>query len=222
MLFIPINIDVPMKRWPIANWILIAVTIGISVYVLATGAFDQPWTFIGPGDAFSFQGLIGSLFTHLGPLHLLGNMLFLFVFGNAINAKLGHVQYLGAYLLLGAFEGVMWSLLADMPAAGASGAIMGILGMFVVFYPRNDISVFYWFYYVYDTFEISAYAIIAIYFAFDLWGVISGGGDVAYIAHLAGFVGGFSLASALVLTGLVRSDESEQHLYEALGMSSTS
>src|SRR5215468_1620795 len=81
-----------------------------------------------------FTTLFTSLFAHDGLGHLLGNMLFLFVFGNAVNAKLGHVQFLICYFLIGMLEGVVWMLLGPGPAIGSSGAIMGIVGMFLVFY----------------------------------------------------------------------------------------
>ncbi len=221
-MLVPFSVDVPMQRWPIANWVLIALTSIVSLVILGGDEFEQ-WMVIGPGEDFTAAGLVGSLFTHLDVFHLAGNMLFLFVFGNAINAKIGNFFFPLCYLLLGVFEGIVWALLADGPAAGASGAIMGVLGMFIVFYPRNDVSIFYWFWARAGSFSLSAYFVIAAYFAFDVWGYFSqsgaeGGGGVAYLAHIAGFLGGFALASVLALTRLVESDSDEENLYEALGV----
>jgi len=221
-MFCPIAVDVPMQRWPIANWVLIAFTCFVSIAVLIDGEPSEKWMLIGPGEYFSLAGLFGSLFIHLDILHLLGNMVFLFVFGNAINAKIGHFWFLLSYLAIGAVEGLLWAALADGPAAGASGAIMGMMGMFIVLYPRNEITVFYWlFIAAWGTIEISVYILIVIYFIFDLWGVVSGGGNVAYLAHVAGFVAGFGLGASLVLTRLVESDADEQHLFEVLGLRRT-
>lgn len=217
-MIIPINVDVPMQRYPIANWVLIAVTMVISIYALTATDMNEPWMYIGPGEYFSAPALIGNLFIHLDILHLIGNMLFLFVFGNAINAKLGHLQFLACYLLIGITEGLIWAMIGPGPAAGASGAIMGLTGMFIVLYPRNEVTIFYWFYAASDTFEVSAYIVIATYFGFDLWGLTKGAdAGVAFLAHIAGSLAGFAIASGLVLTGLITSDEGEQNLYEALG-----
>ena len=216
-MFFPYNVDVPMQRWPIANFALIGITIVVSILILAGLIEPAGWMMIGPGEYFSIAGLFGSLFVHADILHLLGNMMFLFVFGNAVNAKLGHATYLLSYFAIGAIEGIIWTLIADGPAIGASGAIMGVVGMFIIYYPRNDVSVWYWIWYHTDSFQISAYVVIAFYFIFDLWGLITdGAGSVAYLSHISGFIGGFAIASALVLTGLIDSDDSEQTLFEAI------
>lgn len=218
-MFVPCNVDVPMQRWPLMNWGVMAVTIAVSVMILFGVIGEAPWMWIGPGEDFSIAGLFGSLLTHADLLHLAGNMVFLFVFGNAVNAKVGHVPFLLCYAAIGMIEGLAWAWLADGPAVGASGAIMGIVGMFVVFYPRNDVSVWYWLFYQGGTFEVSAYVVIAVYFAFDLWGFVSGGDTgVAYLAHVVGLLTGFAIASAMVLTGLCPSDDDEENLYEALGL----
>lgn len=145
-MLIPYTVDVPMQRWPFASFALIGFTIIISSLILAGIIEPAGWMVIGPGEYFSIASLFGNLFVHGDPLHLLGNMVFLFAFGNAINAKLRHILFLMSYLAIGAFEGIIWSLIADGPALGASGAIMGMMGMmgiFIIYYPRNDVSVGY-------------------------------------------------------------------------------
>lgn len=217
-MFIPYSVDVPMQRWPFMNWAVIVVTVVMSVVTLMSPDEFEQWMLIGPGEYFSFAGLFGSLVTHLDPVHLIGNMVFLFVFGNAVNAKIGHLPFVLCYAGVGVVEGLAWALLADGPALGASGAIMGMVGMFVVFYPRNDVSVAYWFYFRGGSFELPGLAVVGAYFAFDLWGMLAGGGEVAYLAHIAGFVAGFAVASAFVLAGLFPSDSDEENLYEVLGV----
>jgi membrane associated rhomboid family serine protease len=214
----PYNVDVPMQRWPLMNWAIMLITVVISAMTLVGIIPFSPWMVIGPGDDFSFAGLFGSLVTHADFMHLAGNMLFLFVFGNAVNAKIGHLPFLGCYALIGMIEGLTWSLLAGGPALGASGAIMGVIGMFVVFYPRNDVSVGYWIFYARGSFEISSYVVICAYFALDIWGMLTDGAGVAYLAHVAGLLAGFTLASGLVLAGFFPSDDDEENLYEALGI----
>lgn len=217
-MLIPYNVDVPMQRWPVMNWIIMGVTIMLSLATLASPEDFQPWMLIGPGEYFTVAGLFGSLVTHLDIVHLLGNMMFLFVFGNSINAKIGHIPFLLCYAAIGVIEGVVWALLANGPALGASGAIMGIVGMFVVFYPRNEVSIGYWFVARGGSFEVPGMVVVAAYFAFDLWGFVSGGEGVAYLAHIAGMLAGFGIASGLVLAGLFPSESYEENLYEVLGV----
>lgn len=218
MLF-PYSVDVPMQRVPMVNWLLIGVTVAVSLYGF-TLEEAAPWMLIGPGEYFTVAGLFGSLMSHADVIHLAGNMIFLFVFGNAINAKLGHAGFLACYAGLGAAEGLVWALLGPGAALGASGAIMGLLGMFIVLYPRNDVSVFYWFGFIANgTFSVSAWVVIGTYIAFDIWGLVSQeASGVAYLSHVVGAVCGFGLASALVLTRVVTSDRAEENLYELTGV----
>src|SRR5262249_12379825 len=95
-------------------------------------------------DGFAAYQLVTSVFQHAGLLHLFGNMLFLFVFGNAINAKLGHPGFLISYLGIGVLANLLWLAVGRGDAClGASAAIMGMCGMFMVLYPLNAVHV-YW------------------------------------------------------------------------------
>ncbi len=256
-MLVPYNVDVPMERWPYANWGLIAFTTVISLAVLAgvgqgsdrrareeqrlweeltrkdakpeevaralkaldAAAEPAPPLALVPGHWTILQ-LFTSLFVHGDLLHLIGNMLFLFVFGNAVNAKLGHVPFVGIYLLIGALEGIAWLLIGDgRPVIGASGAIMGIVGIFLVLYPRNDVNVFYWFLWVgAGAFSISSMWLILFYVGGDLFGTIfDGNGGIAYIAHLAGMVTGTALAVTGVIVGWLEPSRGEQNLLQLLG-----
>ena len=148
-------------------------------------------------------------------------MIFLFVFGNAVNAKLGHGLFIAAYFLLGALAAVAWLVLGHgMALVGASGAIMGLVGIFFVLFPRNDVQILYLFSLFWTgTFCISACWVILFYMGCDLYGTLSGGGGaVAYIAHVAGGLGGMALAIALLTSGWIESDYSEENLLQVLGM----
>jgi len=159
-------------------------------------------------------------FVHGDLLHLIGNMAFLFVFGNAVNAKLGHWQFLLCYLLLGAVAGLAWLPFSrGLPLVGASGAIMGIVGLFVVLFPRNDVEVFYWFGILWaGVTRIAAYWVVLFFVLTDLIGVVlDQSGPVAYVAHLAGALGGFGVGLALVHWRVVRSTRYEENLLQFLG-----
>lgn len=166
---------------------------------------------------FSVVQLITHQFVHDGFIHLIGNMLFLFVFGNAVNAKLGHAVFLISYLLLGAIGGVAWLIFGNgLPMIGASGAIMGIVGIFVVLFPRNDVTILV-FWRGGGSFELSAFWVVGIYFIFDLLGTINAGQGIAYVAHLAGEIFGMAVGIGLVVSGFVQSTRYEQNLVELLG-----
>ncbi len=171
------------------------------------------------GAGFRLPQLVTHLFVHGDLLHLVGNMLFLFVFGNAVNAKLGHAGFLASYFYLGALAGAAWLLVGDGPAVvGASGAIMGLVGVFLFLFPRNEICVFYWWLGRPGTLTVAAGWVILFYVVCDLLGtLLDAGGGVAYIAHLAGTVGGAVLAVGLLELGLIRSTEYEENLLQVLG-----
>lgn len=103
---IPYQVDVPMQRWPYANWALIAVTTIVSFAWLV----DPGRGMLLSVEYFKVYQPLTAALTHGGPWHLFGNMLFLFVFGNAVNAKIGHLPYLGLYVLFAYVSGIAWLL----------------------------------------------------------------------------------------------------------------
>ena len=214
---IPYQVDVPMQRWPYANWALIACTAVCSVGWLSVEG--------GLGMLLSvehfrvYQPLTAALI-HIGPWHLIGNMLFLFVFGNAVNAKIGHLPYLGLYVL---FAYVSAAALLLFPgeaeyALGASGAVMGVAGMFLMYYPLNQVSVFTLLIYYPLVFHLSSAWLLVAFFLLDILGVFSPASGVAHISHLAGFAAGAGVATVLLLRGTVKPSRGERSLPEVLGV----
>ena len=150
-------------------------------------------------------GVITSQFLHADWLHLIFNMLFLWVFGNNIEDRLGRVRFLPFYLLCGALAGLSQAF-ADpdsaVPLIGASGAISGILGAYLVLYPQVRVwTVVMPFFFL--PFRIPAWLWLAIYFALQFLflgdSATSGGGGVAYLAHIGGFVAGAALIKPFIL-----------------------
>jgi membrane associated rhomboid family serine protease len=244
-MLVPYLADVSMTRWPLANWVLIALTIVISVAMF--GPLDDwhesahftvqvdggharlvresgessavDYFMLQPGH-FRITQLLGSAFIHAGIIHLLGNMLFLWVFGNAINAKLGDLWYVVFYLGAAVFEGSVYMLLGPRnPCLGASGAIMGVVGAFLILYPKNDIRVFFLIIYRPGTFSLSAMWLIALYLLFDLWGLVAAGSSaVAYISHVAGAAFGIGGMGALLYWGKIESDRNEENMLQMWGI----
>ena len=172
---------------------------------------------------FAFYQLVSHIFVHGDLWHLGGNMLALFLFGNAINGKLGHWNFLGLYLIFGIWAGLCWLILGRGQAAlGASGAIMGLCGIFLVLYPKNEVRILWTFFVRGGTFEIASYWLLLFWFAGDLWGCIGGGDGVAYVAHLGGAVAGFAVGIFLVVNDWVESPAGEENLLQAWGLRESS
>ena len=161
--------------------------------------FQLPGLGITPGHVW--LTLISSMFMHAGWAHLGGNMLYLWVFGDNIENRLGHIRYLFFYLLTGIIASLTHVLTTQflghnmlIPSLGASGAISGILGAYLMLFPTRSVHLFLFFT------VISVPAIIALGFWIVLQ-ILNGtsvlGGDeaggVAYSAHIGGFIGGFLL-----------------------------
>ena len=143
-----------------------------------------------------YLGLFSSQFLHADVLHLAFNMLFLWVFGNNIEERVGRVRFLPFFLICGALAGVAQALTdpgSAIPLIGASGAISGVLGAYLVLYPRVRVwTVVLPFFFL--PFKLPAWLWLAIYFALQFVylgdAATSGGGGVAYMAHIGGFVAG--------------------------------
>jgi membrane associated rhomboid family serine protease len=241
VMFLPFAVDVPMARVPIANWVLIGVTCFVSGAVLcgwrptadasntdddldrivqrAVNEAEAPPPFVLRGDEYWCWRLFSHVLVHANWLHLLGNMFFLFIFGNAVNAKLGHIPYVALYFLLGAIGGIAWFLFGRGEyALGASGAIMGIEGLFLVFYPRNTVRALFEFgWAVIPDVEIASVWVILSYVAWDVCGIVFGLGGVAFASHLAGALAGIIVGVGLLLAGAIRTPVYEENLLQVIG-----
>jgi len=207
LLFVPYEINSFKQRRPIANWIIIAMTVGISLMGMAS--FDPEFGF---DESFSNlilvdwhpSGLFGHMFLHLGLIHLAGNMLFLWVFGNALCSNMNSFLYLASYLVLGLFAGCTHLIFdPEVGAVGASGAVNGIIGLALAVYPRDEVNVFYLFFVKGGTFELPVWVLALIWLGFDIWGASSEAGSVAYFAHFGGLAAGILLGLLLLQLGRI-------------------
>jgi membrane associated rhomboid family serine protease len=146
-------------------------------------------------------------FLHAGYMHIFGNMLFLYIFGNNVNDKLGNVGYLAFYLAGGVFAGVGYVLTqtAAAPVLGASGAIAAVTGAYLVLFPISNITVVYWLI-IFGSFEVSSIFFIIFFFVQDLFFSFEGNSAVAHTAHVGGSIFGFSVCLILLLVGLLPRD----------------
>jgi membrane associated rhomboid family serine protease len=213
-MFTPYRADVPMSRLPIANWILIGIT--VLFFFLTEGLPEHTVSSMILGN--SVWAWPGHLLLHAGLWHLLGNMIFLWVFGNAICAKAGNLFYLPLYVALGLFAAATHMLFDGGPAVGASGAINGIVGMFLIWYPLNSVSCAYFIFLIPRTFSVSSFWVILLWLAFDVLGAISGSGGIAYYAHLGGFFAGVGVGVLLLLSEQVTMEYGERSLLAVLGL----
>jgi len=168
-LLIPYEIDAIQQHRPWANWSIIAVTVIVSL-AATFGELD-----VSVVDAMVLQGwnpigLFGHVLLHGGLLHLAGNMVFLWVFGNALCSNMNNLLYLGLYILLGLAAAIAHLLIDGDPAIGASGAINGIIGLAVAIYPRDEVDTFWVFFFRGGSFAVPVWVIVGIWLAFDIFG----------------------------------------------------
>ena len=218
LLIVPYKADVPMYRWPIANFVIIGVCLIVFVLSL-TGNIPEEAVDAMILNGWNPIGLLGHMWLHAGPLHLLGNMVFLWVFGNAICAKVGNAAYPFMYAGLGLIAAAAHVLSGGGEAVGASGAINGIVAMFLMLYPVNEVS-FFWLFFFFvirsGLHAVSSVWLILLWCVFDAWGLVTGSEAVAYTAHIAGFAGGILLAYVLIVTKGIEVGPGERTLMDVL------
>jgi membrane associated rhomboid family serine protease len=189
---------------PAVTYILIALNVIFFLVELSGGdAFITQWAFVPSrflaNPATDFPTLFTSMFMHAGLLHIGGNMLYLWIFGDNVEDRFGHVKFLIFYLICGlAATGaqLVFSLDSSIPNLGASGAIAGVLGAYVLLFPKAKVSVLQG----QRVVPVPALIVIGLWFVLQLFSGIgsiastSDTGGVAYMAHIGGFVAGLVLA----------------------------
>ena len=208
---IPLRDTIPSRTAPVVTVALIAVNTLVFLHETALGPYLPqfiqhyglvPYVFVHWGEQFGnpldparFLPLFTSMFWHGGWGHLLGNMLYLWIFGDNVEDRLGHLRFLLFYVgcgLIAVLTQVALSPESTLPTVGASGAIAGVLGAYLISFPRSRVLTLFIIWLV----EIPAVAYLAIWFVMQLLsGVASLGqadamGGVAWWAHIGGFVAG--------------------------------
>ena len=235
----PLSDENPTVRAPVMTYVLIAVILAVWVLVQGAGLDQEALAVsicnlgmvpgeisrqaalgtavpLGPGmacvvdnEAINIWTPLTSMFLHGGWGHLLGNLLFFWVFGNNVEDSMGRVRFLVFYLLCGVIAAGSHIVLdprSAIPTVGASGAISGVLGAYLVLYPRVRVRMLFWFLLFIKVIRVPAWAVLLWWF---FWQVVAGlpqlmtvnrevSGGVAVWAHIGGFVAGVVLVKLFV------------------------
>jgi len=198
-------------KFPIINLTIIAINILAFFYELQMGSNVEQFIFqwgLTPGrfiadPANAWILIFSSMFLHGGWFHIINNMWVLFIFGDNVEARLGGFRYLIFYLLSGAAAGLMQVFIlssSDLPMIGASGAIAGVLGAYLVLYPRARVASLVPIFFIFTVIEIPAFVYLLFWFVSQLYSglfAIQGGGasGIAWWAHIGGFIFGLVMVS---------------------------
>ena len=200
----PIGDDNTSRRTvPLVTYALLALNILFFFVELSGGdAFIEQWAFVprrflaNPGG--DFLTLFTAMFMHAGWVHLFGNMLYLWIFGDNVEDRFGHIKFIIFYLLCGlvaTFAQLAFSTGSNVPNLGASGAIAGVLGAYILMFPQGKVKVLMG----RGVVPMPALVVIGLWIVLQFFSGIGSiantaeAGGVAYMAHIGGFIAGFGL-----------------------------
>ena len=212
---IPLKDTIPSERYPITTIFLIMANIAVFFYEISLGRqlpelvkfagvvpsrFFNPQLNVSPGFLGRYFPIFTSLFLHGGWVHLLGNMLYLWIFADNIEGRLGHFKFLTFYLLCGlgaSLAHIFANPTSSVPSIGASGAIAGILGAYFILYPKSRIITLVPIFFFFQIIELPAFIFLGVWFLMQFFnGVLTLGpriaqaGGIAWWAHIGGFLSG--------------------------------
>lgn len=208
---IPLRDDIPSSTFPIVNYLLIAANLAVFGFELSLGrSLDQyiythaviPAQVVSVGlTADQFVRMTVTMFFHGGWLHVLSNMLYLWIFGDNVEDRMGHFKYFVFYLVTGyiaTFAHIFFYPQSNTPLVGASGAIAGVLGAYLILFPRARVLTLIFIFIFIQVIPIPALVFLGFWFLLQLLsGTASAYGQaaqgVAFWAHVGGFVAGMLL-----------------------------
>ena len=220
MFFFPFADENPTNNKPVISWLIIFTCSFIFINQIFDPTYITEQTFLSfgmiPAILFGHSELseplkiippslsiLTSMFLHGGWMHVIGNMTYLYIFGDNIEERLGKLKFIIFYLVTGIFAALTQAVIdptSTIPMIGASGAIAGILGGYLVLYPRANIKVLFWFIIFVKVIKIRAFIvlggwIIIQFISFNGTDLNTGG--VAYAAHIGGFISGILLINIM-------------------------
>jgi membrane associated rhomboid family serine protease len=220
----PLKDDNPTSITPLVTWALIAMNVLVFFYQLSLGPVENRFIYqfgaipavITGQESLSrnlavippFLSIFTSMFLHGGWMHLIGNMWFLWIFGNNIEEAMGSLRYFVFYILCGlaaSLAHVFFNAGSTVPSIGASGAIAGVLGAYLMLYPRARVLTLVFLFIFIRIMWLPAGILLGLWFFIQIWsGALAGspaGGGVAFWAHVGGFLAG------ILLVGLFKKRE---------------
>lgn len=213
----PLRDENPTTRITWMTWLLVGANVAVfayEVYLRYAGgeaplevfvsrwAFDPARLAAAPTSPGVWLTVLTAMFLHAGWIHVGGNMLYLWIFGNNVEDRLGPVRFLGFYLACGLIATAAQTAatgLVDIGNLGASGAVAGVLGAYILLYPRARVLTAVFIIVIVELVTIPAWVIIALWFVLQIasgltsFGTAASAGGVAYFAHIGGFAAGFAL-----------------------------
>lgn len=219
-MFLPIKDDNPTRIVPVVTVALIGLCVAVYLYQLSLGRYADerfllaygmiPAVLLGDaqldprvGAVAPLASLVTSMFVHGGLMHLIGNMVYLWVFGNNIEDAMGHVRYTLFYLLCGVAAAVTQAFIdpdSRIPMVGASGAISGVLGAYLVLHPQAKVTIFVWLLIFIRFVQLPAGLVLGIWILLQVFNAATAdpqAGGVAWFAHIGGFFAGLILLPLL-------------------------
>jgi membrane associated rhomboid family serine protease len=211
----PLKDTQPSYSRPVVTTVLIAINILIFLFEFSLPEYSRHYfsrtdliqRYGLTPDHFRLTALLTSMFLHAGWMHVLGNMLYLWAFGNRLEDALGHAKFAVFYLLCGVAAGEAQVLLnpySTLPMVGASGAIAGVMGAYLLKFPRARILTLVLIFFFITTFEIPAVILLGYWFIIQLFSGLGSitqtnltGGGVAWFAHIGGFLSGMLLVTVM-------------------------
>lgn len=212
-MFLPIRDDNPHTTTPIVTWGLIGLCVAVFFWQKGLDPRAAQLAILSygiiPADLFgtaeldpiisplpAWMTIFTSMFMHGGWMHLGGSMLYLWIFGDNVEASMGHVRFLIFYLACGLVAALAQSIGAPdstVPMVGASGAVAGVLGAYLILHPRANIKVFMWLIIFITMINVPAWIVLGVWFLGQLIsqaGTNTGEPGVAFLAHIGGFIAG--------------------------------
>lgn len=210
----PIRDHNPSGRTPYVTYALIALN--VVVFLAYVGLFSDPralsifffdWGIVPARieQGAGYFGFLTSMFLHAGFMHIAGNMLFLWIFGDNLEDEMGHLGFLAFYLAAGIGAGLVHVMMSPgslVPTVGASGAIAGVMGGYLLLFPKAKVDILLIIIIFFRIFTVPAWVMLIIWFGLQFFGGISASahtGGVAYWAHAGGFVIGMALSLPVFL-----------------------
>ena len=207
---LPLNDDLRSRTRPVVTYAILTANILVYIYEISLGETlgefvlqfgVVPYFIFHPTGIHSYLTLFTSMFIHASTImHIAGNMLFLWIFADNVEDRMGHVKFLLFYFVCGICAGLLQSAIdpaSRVPMIGASGAVSGVLGAYILLYPRAKVIALIPLGFFMRVSQLPSYIFLGIWFLYQfLFGVSSVGakGGVAYFAHIGGFIAGLLLA----------------------------